>query len=378
MKIAFIRLSAAVELNLSSASINTLGTELRVGLFESLIRQGHTVKVYSGIRSADQKLTKTKSLFDTSSWINKVQYEPLAFPKDEDILLIEQGTDNVRYSYHDGEKETSYIKRTFDCISNWSGPVIYYQHGCLPFPFRTKDASVETILNLRNLNKRSQLFKDKTWTIWHHFTNWDYYLSLKDNPYQPFKDQLSFKFTMLPYSDIEPWYTVKANPKWDSLFIGSQWDSRSTKQGFNREKQIQNLYDKSQLNTAIIGKWNEKDISKFNHTKYLGMLGYHGDAYKYWNDSYTCLYTTSPTIGKAGLLPTRLTMPCRSGSVVLYEDTLDCAKLFPKDWHINSSNVVDKVSSIKSLSPEERDKLRQLQLSKFPKWDEIKMEDLIK
>lgn len=368
MKIGFVRLSSTVELNLSSASVNTLGTELRVGLLKALVDAGHTVTIYSGIKNADLALIKNRGF--TQNWYNKLKYEPMKYPKDEDILLIEQGTDNVRFAYFDGEKEISFIKRTFDCISNYSGNIIYYQHGCLPFPFETKDASVETVLNLRNLNKRSELWKDKFWTIWHHFTNFNEYLPLSS--YEPFVDKLNFKYTMLPYSDIEPWYNINPKPQYDSLFIGAQWDSRSVKQGFERTEEVRKLYDIKGLNNAIMGKWEDKGMKDFKHVKFLGITGKHGDAYRYWNDSYTCIYTTSKYIKKAGLLPTRLTMANRGGSILLLDTTCDCAKILSDDWVVTTQeDVKNKINLIKGMSVAERDSIRKKQLYRFPKWDKV-------
>lgn len=381
IRIAFIRLSSSVELNLSTASTNTLGTELRVGLFKSLLDHGHTIKVYSGIRKQDYKLTKSTSLFPDPStdWTKKIEYEPLETPREEDLLIIEQGTDNVRFSYNNGKEDISYIKRTFDCINDWEGDLIYYQHGALPFPFRTKDASVDTINNLRNLNKRTELFKNKHWTIWHHFTNWDHYLSLKDNPYQPFLDKLNFHFTLVPYSNIEPYFQVRQNPEWDSLFVGSQWDSRSTKQGFERAKEVQDLYDVPGLNNVIIGKWEHKATKKFKHLQYLGQRGSHGDAYRFWNNAYTCIYTTSPVIKQCGLLPTRLTMANRGGAIVLADDTLHCAPTFtsPEYYVHNKTDVKQKINWIKAMSPAERDEHRELQLGKFPNWKDIDINKIL-
>ena len=379
MKIGFLRLSSPVELELSTASPNTLGTELRVGFLKSWVDAGHEVTIYSGIKKADLKSTQTHSLFDTDKnlWTKKIKYEPLKYP-DCDILVIEQGTDNVRYAYHNGKEEISYIRRTFECLNNYSGKVVYYQHGCLPFPFRTEDASVDTINNLRNLNKRNDLWSNKEWTIWHHFSNIDEYLKITPN-YEPFLSKLNFKFTMLPYSDIEPWFSINPKPKWDSLFIGSQWDSRSTKQGFRRYEEIANLYDMRDLKSAIIGKWDDKGMSHFKHTKFLGMKGKHGDAYRFWNDAYTCIYTTSKFIKKAGLIPTRLTMCNRGGAILLMDTAVDCQRLLPDEFAVTyKKDVLNNLKIIKQLSPEERDQIRRRQLKRFPKWDEIKLEEITK
>jgi len=375
MKIAFIRFGLPCELNLDTASINMLGTEIRQGLFKSWIEDlGYELTIYSGIPKKDVPLMRS-SLIDSNKfrWAKKVKYNLKQTPTKEDVLFIEMGVPNTLYSYEHDNKEISYVKRTLECINDFQGKVIYYQHGILPFPFELvgQEPTSKNELNLKVMFSKVDIFKDKSWTILHHFQNqqeWlkDEYSKLQQDIFS----KLYFKFIPLCYSNIDPFYDPNSNPEWDCVFIGAQWDSASTSKGQDRTDEIKAFYDTELYRTALIGKW---DFKKWKHLKYLGHLGFHGDAYKYWNNSFSCVWTTSQKVKRWGLIPTRPIMVIRAGSLCLADKNLYGVENVIGDSYIvsNVEEVKQKLDIYKALNLGERKLIQQAQLEKFKQWKEL-------
>ena len=371
MKIAFMRFGLPTELNLATASVNMLGTEIRQGLFFSWIELlHHEVTVYSGIPNKDRQIMKSLSLNPNLHWATKVKYEPIKFPEKEDVLFIEMGVPNTTYTFNNGVEEKSLVKRCAEVIDKFEGKVIYYQHGILPFPFNiSKPEGHESELNLKTIFN-FDLFRNKEWTILHHFLNEEEFKkSNKEYENKP----LDFKFIPLCYSKIDPFYKIRPNPEWDCLFIGSQWDSASKSRGQARPDEISQFYDTPKYKTAVIGKWDEKTVEQFKFLKYLGQLGKHGDAYRYWNNSWSCVWTTSKKIRNLGLIPTRPIMVILSGSLLLADSSIfNINTLIPNTYLVsNSDEVLQHIATAKATSIEEREEERQKQLSYFKTWDEL-------
>jgi len=371
MKIGFLRLGLPIELDLDTASVNTLGTEIRKALLLSWLKKGFDVTVYTPFKEKDFVWVRKQEQF------KNLNYEPLLLPKDEGVLFIEMGVSNTTYTYSIGKFEKSYVERCFECIAAFEGLVVYYQHGVIPFPVEKRETKSENPLNLANLHKRYDLFKNKQWLILHHFINEE---GFKKEYSQYNNVNAKFKFIPLCYGDSDPWFEVKPNPPFDVLFIGSQWDSASKSAGQERFEEIAKFYDTSLYRGYVVGKWEQEVVKKFKYCKYLGQLGKHGDAYRLWNNSYACVWTTSSKVKKLGLIPTRPLMVMRSGAVCLADSTIfGVEKFIDKKFIVSTSEEVKRVlDELKSMSIEERDKLRREQLSKFPKWDDLNWNEILR
>lgn len=335
-----------IEINLNMASRNTLGTEIRSGLFKNWLDKGYEITLYSPVKRKDLR------------WLGKIKYELMLRPKDEDVLFIEMGVSNVLYKYKLGGLagfEKSYITRMLDCIESFKGKVVYYQHGCLNFPFK-------------EYSKKIDLYKDKEWEVVHHFTNNELF---KETFYKDVDVKCVFK--PLGYSDKDPYFKIKEKPKHDSLFIGSEWDSASKNPSRRRFNEIRNFYDTIFYEGVVIGKWQPNTVKKFEHLTFLGHIGTHGDAYTYWNDSWSCIWTTSPLVKKLGLIPTRPIMALRSGCLLLADKELNKVEEYvDSKYLISTPEEAHKIlEEHKKKSLKDREQIRSEQLKKFPKWGEV-------
>ena len=110
----------------------------------------------------------------------------------------------------------------------------------------------------------------------------------------------------------------------------------------------------------------------------LGVQGKHGDAYKYWNDSLVCINCASEKNNKMGIIPSRFTMALRGGSIMLSDENFHAIdRYLDKKFIVSSAESCKSIiSELKSLSIEEREKVRQAQLAKFPKWESLNWKEI--
>lgn len=395
--IGFCRFGLPIELYLNTASINTLGTEIRSGLLYSLLKEKYKITILSEIKKKDKILMRNNTLIeDENSWIKKIKYDPAKKTIDDiDILFIEQGPTNTLYS----GKYGSHVENTLKIINNFSGKVIYWQHGNNSFPFgeafytdNVKKSTSE--LNLKSMFKKidgeNGIFNNKSWKIITHAQNVEKFIedngssTKKRCMYQYVYDNnlVDFEYIPLCYSDIDPYFPILKNPEWDALWIGGVFDSnkKSGNKNTSRIEQIKKYYDLKNHKSVIIGYWPDKYREQTKNIKFLGQLGSHGDAYKFWNNSYACIWTTSNLTKEWGLVPSRPIMAILGGALCLGDqDIYNIDNIINKEFIVSSKKEVEEyITYLKNSSIEEREKLRKLQLDKFKKWNELNWEKIFK
>jgi len=367
MKIAFLRLGLPIELDLFSASPFILGTEIRLGLFRDWVKMGYDLTLYSPLKNKDYQFLINPP--EKEKWLENVKYNILNLPKKEDVLFIEMGVSNFMFSYNFAGKQIRYMDRIIDCIANFEGKIIYYQHGILPIPLRTIQGQAQKW-------HKVDIFKNREWIILHHYMNEEKAKSeLSEYKNLPVK----FQFIPLGYSDEDPWFEINPAPKWDLIFIGTQWDSASKTKGQTRTEEIKKFYDSPKLLSAIFGKWEEKEIKKFENIKFFGPSQYHGQAYEIWNKAWGCVWTTSSKIRGWGLIPTRPIMVLRAGGLLLADKTIANINQVVDEKFLTSDveEVIMKLEAHKKLTVSEREEIRQGQLKKFPTWTQIEWKKIL-
>lgn len=421
MHIGYMRYSLPIELNLAKGSISTLGTEIRSGLLYSLTQKlGHKVTILSEVVSRDIPLMESMSF--SNSWLNNIDYRPFANNPDIDVLILECGPTNTKFGSGGGkyqvisgldsvgqiqvvkdEKlldiEHSNIGNIFQVLNNFSGNVIYYQHspplGDFNFPFGelyNMDLPFEgiSVINYRSIGRWCDVFRNKRWLILHHCQNEELFKKVAlvrgGKSYEDFERShgLRMKYIPIGYSDIDPWYNPKNETNWDTMWIGGSGNSSAgnVNKHQKRVEEVLGYYDTDMYRSAVIGKWEDPRIFKF--AKHLGRIGSHGDAYGFWNDSRFLVFVDTKFGSSLGFLPSRIIMAMRSGAIVLVDSSLFGAeKLFDPKYITNSKQDVLKwLNYVNSFPVEQRgkevDKIRQEQLSRFPKWQDIDWESILK
>lgn len=353
MNIGYARLGFPIEINIDTGSISTLGTEIRAGLLNDWVELGYNVILVSEVKNLDKSLIKNQGL-EGRKWYHELDIDETGFPE-LDVLFIECGSKNLMYQ----GKYGSYVERVNKLVEKYSCSIVYYQHGHLPY------------YELKKFGKNI--------TILHHFSNEEKF-KLEFKNYE-FGDKIKAKFIPLGYSDSDKKLEVNKYPKWDLLWVGGENDSNK-KQGTKRNTRkdiIVKYFANTPYKAKIIGRWSEDTMKELvEKASFLGALGKHGDAYKYFNNSVATLWSGSISTKETGLIPTRPIMALRSGSIVLSEpDMCGITKLIPERYLVNNSKDVERVlNSIKALSLEQRQKECDDILKNFPKWKDIKWEEV--
>jgi len=405
MKIGYLR-PIPSEFDVMKGSTNTLGTEIRMGITHDWLKLGHEVIVYTStpksfVQTKDIPKPKSRSLFDfgdeptvkTSMWWDKLKLEPETLKIDADVLWIECG----QFALYGADND---IRRMFEVLHNFKGTVIYHQHSNFSFPFSASFAKTterqHSETNLTVYAHKYDIWTDKKWKVLSPTTNLKEFISLsKDRGnYQEYYDKKMVEFGFIPpaYSDIEPFFPIKQNPTYDSLFIGGinhGSGSHGGKQN-SRYEIVKKYYGSGLYKTGVIGNWSEKIKSKdgtksvkeivIPNTQMLGVKGKHGDAYGFWNDSLTCINCSSEKNNTIGIVPSRFTMAIRGGSIMLTDKSFSGIEKYIERKFIvsNAEECKNIITEIKSMSIEEREKLRQEQLSKFPTWKSLNWNEIFK
>jgi len=384
MKIAFARFGGQVELNLSTGSIAMLGTEIRSGLLHDWIELGHDVNIVTEIKKQDKELLKIKDFWGGSSWLNKLENDPTKL-NEADVLFIENGATNTMFA----GKEGNFVEQSLKVMGKFNGKIVYYQHGHLPFPFDRfhEDDTIETTKEMNDMNMRKMFaihfgtkekLLEKDITILHHFQNKE--LFPKEFGYEKCSSSLKFKYLPLGYSEIDPTFEPKEKPKYDLIWVGGENDSNKgggTKAN-SRASMIERFFMDVTYSTAVIGKWKDETKAKIK-ANWLGALGKHGDAYRFFNGAFCTMWGGSESTAKLGLVPTRPIMALRSGSLVIAQDNMyGVEDLIRKEFLVSNKYEAEKViEEVKNMSVSKRKELCLEQLKNFPKWKEINWKEVL-
>ena len=294
MKIAYLRFNLPIELNYSSASVSAKGTGRRLGILDALQQQGHTVILYTPLKKSHEKYYQNSK----NNWlgentynqdvVSKLSYNPTGYPVDEDVLLIENGTTNTMFKYNN----ISFIKRSFEVIDKWSGPIFYLQWDAeLGFPFgealNTPTAGVSDD-NLTKMANKCNLIKDKTWYVITTALNTEALLQKYSGKGKGKKEYGRYAYSdfvesIIPIPlcynpQIDKCLPVKENPEHTICYVGSESDAYRNE---TLSKFINNQ------DTYLVGKWSQDKITKYlDKVQYVGVVDGHSNVYDLYNNAY--------------------------------------------------------------------------------------------
>lgn len=382
MKIAYTRFNNAIELDYDHSSVSTKGTDRRVGIFNALKDQGHEIHIYGIVKEADKKPYINPSLFGEKTLpFQNIKIMPNnSFPKTEDVLLIENGTTNTMFSYNDNGITIPFIKRTFDIIDKWSGKIVYLQWDAdLPFPFGESNAIQSEGVSDRNLTKMGNavdMFTNKTWRVLTTALNAEELKRRYDCNrcrYSEFvTDIISIPLCYSPESDLR--FSASPNPKYDSIYIGTESDSY-------RNKLLSNYINTKK--TCLIGKWSDEVLTKYlPYVQYGNVVEGHSNVYKLYNSAYTTVQCGEKGWVQLDHMTSRFFQALGGGCIPLlidsYSNEFVSTYLPNNTYHIKSKEKYNEiVSEILSWTKEQRDE----QISKIvlhnKKWVDLNWELLL-
>jgi hypothetical protein len=183
------------------------------------------------------------------------------------------------------------------------------------------------------------------------------------------------KYIHAPKSYLDPYYNVKERCIWDSVFIAGrpgQWRTQ------DRSKNVKFMYDTPLYKTGVVGYW-VYDGLKFNYAQNFQRNGGILAAMSLWNDSYTHIYTDSDPALNAGIILGRTFLSLRSGALLLLDKRISkVSKLGLSEFEVsNPEEVSNWLIKLRAMSSDQRNVLREQELSTYPEWKSFEWSSIL-
>jgi hypothetical protein len=382
VKIGYLRLGNEVELDLWNGSPTNSGCEQRLGIFQSLINRGHKIKIYSKLKETDKPVLEGRSnfkpegspiAFDYSWCKDNITYHFGEKP-DCDVMWLENGSDNTIFCFGKTYKE-SYFYHTCSVLSEFQGKCVYHQHGEMPFPFGEQFNEVSP--NVSDSNQRKILHeldvqKDKDWLIITPAEDTEAFRQYYNSNRRKYGD-LHLKIMNVPLcydKNCYPLLPVKEKPQYPLLYVGMERDG-------NRTKKLIKFYSNHDFKSTVIGRWKKREGKNID---YLGQQGKFWETYNFLNDSYASVQIADKAFEKLGMPTARIFQTVFSGAVLLMDAEIRCMdKYVDRDYRVfESHDVAIKVKEVMNMSLQEREEVREKQLSKFKTWDSVNWDEVLR
>jgi len=398
MKISYLRFNLPIELDYENASVESKGTDRRLGFIEALVKKGHKVTIHSPTRQKKDSGDSLSSFFDVDdeegiidySFLDSVEIETGTREMDCDLAIVENAASNTLFSFKDTynlypeypDKSVPFIFRTLDLLDKFCGNVIYFQWDVsLIFPTGEhigRSAAEFENLSSRNLGamtfKMKDLFNNKKYKLLTTGSSKKIMEKFEGTKRPNYKLFTSSNDIPVCYSDnIDTQMIPKSFPKNDLVYVGTCDEFRL--------EQIRKLLGTS--SGSIYGKgWNEallgRGLSRF---VLEGQKGSHHDVYEFYNQGYCGLQVPNQRDFECDNMTSRMIQIVRGGAIALVSGYSEgvAEKYVDPEFVVKTSKDVERmVSYVKSLKREERIALNRKQMSKLKKWIDLPWNMILK
>lgn len=382
MKIGYVRMNMPLDLDFFKASPTALGTELRLGIIDAMVQQGHEVTILSPVKKSHLHILKGEKTkeFDYSCF-KKVKYDHTGYPK-QDVLFIEKSVPNTMFRYKVNGKDIPFVWRTFQLINKHKGHVVYFQEEAAgqSFPFAVQHQELgkgRSEWNLRVMGKKVDFWKDKTWTILTHYKHHKKWIkSINENRfcYNKYIRTHGLKSKQIPvcYSaKFDRRFLPKKNPQYKLLYIGNDRDK-------NRKMKMYKFYDGHKFRSNVFGKWKPENVKMFETTDFMGFCS-PGLVTETYNNSYATVQIADREYEEYGLTTNRIVQVIRGGSICFCDKDIQGSQDYFDDYFLVNSreDLRKKLEEVQNMSYEERKTLNEEQHSKLQTWDSINWEEVL-
>lgn len=405
MKIGYVLFNNPVELSYEHATV--LGSDIRLGVLESMVKQGHHVTILSPIKASSRSWNHEAMLDPNSkerewasfnshinySFLDNVAYEPLEDKNlDLDALFIQYGPTNTLFAYNAPNESyraiygnrTPYMHRTMAIVENFHGPIIYYQNDDLPIPLGEVDYGLPlhevSVTNLRNVMGRWHPFEgDRKWMIL--TTGPQINVFKKENSsrrYMYHEKPFQFKFIPVAYSaNVFPYYPPMEDTAFDLLYLGAQGDA-------HRNKRLADLmgYYGTTHRKGIVGNWeaDKKGNDPKSHFKGTDVEFFPPVSQFQVCDTLNTAMCSIQVLKKRfhifGMMSMRAIEVIRSGAILLVDSTIPGYRHYVEDDNgvFNKTQVAERVQRVKDMPYEDRVELSMAQNEKLLAWEDVRWE----
>lgn len=385
MKILYARSCQAAELDYLNASVNALGTDLRVPIIEAMLKCGHEVSIGTPMRGSDEIILREGRTLRQAAGVPDFDYslfkniKPFTHVKGYDLIFVEGSSTNTTFSSTPGTK-ISDAQVYYDLLDSFSGKVIYYQHGDqqtgMRFGAALKSTESQNPLNIANIFADIDgLAANKEWKILTHAVDLEAFLD-RFNP-----GDLQYKNIGVPIHQIPMGYSEnfdralfhkkKNEPEYDIIYIGSQ-----RKQSKNRERKLFKYLGNSGLKVKVIGKWDFKGMVE--GIEFAGQTAGHGNVYDLYADALCTLQIGDGLFEQIGMPTTRIAQALRTGTILFVDGDINGVEGFqclPQNIVYDQGGLVDKVRAYRNDSQQRLDCLNA-QAKLCVKWEDM-MPDIL-
>lgn len=304
MKIGWIKYTGLLEIG--DNLLYTSGTtSIRTNLFKAILAKGHGLTLFSPVGKKTEAFLKTE---EGAKHFGKIKVKVKdKIDKNIDFLVVENGTDNINFSWNiDGEHVPSpaYINRL---ISSFKGVCFYMQTDPdLPFIFFPEFYSNDFITKYLSNGNSQSLLGGKRFIVASSSKK-------QGEEFFQYNSKLRASYPMLKKSKLvdferlEMHYTcLKADkdykpikkPSKGLVYIGGQ---RKRK---NELKEFYGVPGSNGVPVEIYGKWDQRAVGEIPDVEWKGVLG-RGLVHSTYNDSFGSVIIGDPIFQKTGFVSGR-------------------------------------------------------------------------
>jgi len=393
VKIAYMRSNQPTELDYEIASVNMLGTDIRLGVLEGLIEEGHQVTITSYVPDKHRHALRGESLgnFD-NKWMTMLKYDLNPDMDKFDYIFVEPAAANAMYSYNSGIVTefwgglTPHFKQFANILEKSKGiPIVIIQHGPnsleLPLGRMQSDPNKygEDYLKSVSPNNMHNIFKgfdyrDHKWILWTFAASSQHVIKNSSN----YKlSDLKFYRTVNTRLGYSPRYDKRFEPRsikdalFDLVFVGKVGTAF-------RGERVQRFYDTDEYTSLVVGK--EWDTLRWRYKDNITIPGadkHHGNVQSHYEKGLACVICVSKDLAINGTEVTRVPQVIQSGCLAMCDNMIAGA-----DRMVGSEFIVHKVEDVCRLldtytaSQDKFNEVVKYQRSLLPTWQSLMSEVL--
>lgn len=387
MKIAYMRSNQPTELDYEIASVNSLGTDIRLGVLEGLIEEGHDVTITSFIPEKHMHALQGKSLgnFD-NAWMTALKYDLNPDMDKFDYLIIEPAATNSMYSFKKDGVMIPFFKQLSDVLNVSKGmPIVIIQHGPtnLEFPLGRMhtplDKYTDEYLKSVSPNNMHNIFlgfdyKEYDWILWTFAASTKHVLAKSPNYSIPDLKFYRTVNTRLGYSPrYDKRYSVRniKDAEYDLVFVGKVGTPY-------RGIRVQNFYDTDEYISLVVGKdWDTLSWEHRDSVTIPGADKYHGNVQSHYEKGLACVICVNKDLAANGTEVTRVPQVIQSGCLAMCDNAITAAdRMVGKEFVVRNINDVCNILDKYCENQKKLNDVVEYQRSMLPTWQSLMPEVL--
>jgi hypothetical protein len=377
-----MRSNQPTELDYEIASVNSLGTDIRLGVLEGLVEAGHEVTITSFIPEKHMHALRGGSLgnFD-NKWMTALNYDLNPDMDKFDYLFIEPAATNSMYSFKRDGVVVPFFTQLMDILKKSQGvPIVIIQHGpnnlefplgrmqTLPEKYDQKYLDSVSPNNMHNLFKGFD-YRDYKWVLWTFAASTQHIIKNSSNYKIP---DLKFYRTVNTRLGYSPRYDKRFDVRrisaaeYDLVFVGKVGTTY-------RGERVQKFYDTDEYTSLIVGKdWDTLMWKYRDNITIPGADKYHGNVQSHYEKGLACIVCVSKDLAASGTEVTRVPQVIQSGCLAMCDSAIVGAeRMVGEQFIVKSTEDVCRILDEWTIKQRKLDEVVEYQRSLLPTWQSL-------